>query len=167
MSVAHHPTEDTARDPRRVRTFFTVIKGAPWRAGPSGLSRHLSMGAGVIPGEAPNGGGSRCERVRDCGGGPGARGAAARPAVSALESARRATAAAWVPRTGPARGTRRYAPRVTAPARAAGPSSSRRASCRRERAPSRSYVLAALRALHLDGALPRQRAAPVTRTGRN
>jgi hypothetical protein len=45
--------------------------------------------------------------------------------------------------------------RVTAPAKAGGPSSSRRASCRRESSQSRSYVLATLRALHLDSDLPR------------
>jgi hypothetical protein len=42
------------------------------------------------------------------------------------------------------------------PARMAGPSSGRRAVCHRERSPSRSCVLAALRALHIDTDLPRQ-----------
>ena len=41
-------------------------------------------------------------------------------------------------------------------ARLTGPSDSRRASSRHERSPSRSYVLAALRALHLDTDLSRQ-----------
>lgn len=48
--------------------------------------------------------------------------------------------------------------------RAARPSSSRRAPCRRESSLSRSYVLATLRALRLDCDLPRQRPAAIRDT---
>src|SRR6266516_4656929 len=101
---------------------------------------------GLAEGDPPLGGGSpaRCLCTGKC------------PA--------RATAAAWVP--APAR---HAVPAVTHPRVTALPERPVRppragTSCRRERSPSWSYVLASLRALHLDGDLPRQESAPSGRT---
>jgi hypothetical protein len=82
-------------------------------------------------------------------------GAAACPGLWAVahRPGRRRRAAAPHPQAG---GTGRNEPAARRPHGLAGPSSGRRAVSHRERSPSRSYVLAALRALHLDSDLPRQ-----------
>jgi hypothetical protein len=101
-------------------------------------------GCGVAEGDPPLGGGSPARCLRTVG------------------ARRGPLPPRGFPRARPARGTRRHAPQVTAPARAGEPSSTRRASCRRERSPSRALRPAAsashamaLRAT-LDGDLPRQ-----------
>jgi hypothetical protein len=113
-----------------VRTFFTIYSRARLRrAGPSGPGRALAIGPSITRGVREQSGGTA----------PSAAGGGVSPlwGGSLAPRLQRRSAPArgpLPPRRYPASdggGPRRYAPLMTEPARAAEPSSSRRASCRR------------------------------------
>ena len=170
---------DSAAGPCRgtalpVRTFFTVnfFKGAPRRAGPSSPGRALSVGPRDHQGKCVNR--RRCRAAGGRGGGGGGRrcGAAAWPAASSAAAHRRGP---LPPRRSPAPAVRRPSPLrtlVTGPARAAGPSSSRRASCRRAKITvkgrARGHVACGDGAnATVDTDLPRQIPAPIGEDARS
>jgi hypothetical protein len=166
-SLTRHRTGLASR--ALVKTFFTVNSRARLRrAGPSGPGRALGHGRVDHQGECVKQPGPRRWR-------PGVAGesrrceAAAWPAASSAAAHRRGP---LPPRRYPTPATWRSPPSrtlVTAPARAGGPSSSRRASCRRESSQSRALpAVASLRfapGRRLTAIFHGKEPAPVGRTG--
>jgi hypothetical protein len=164
--------QDRRRRAGGCRWRSVSIFSTPSRARPPGAP---AVPAQPIPGMTP-GGGDRAEReygrrsqadAAQAAGRPLVAGAAVLPAASALVGAPGAGNCRHRPAC-PAPDARRDPPpraRASAVSPAGRGSSSARDRATEPRSPSRSYVLASLRALHLDGDLIRLESAPIRRTG--
>jgi hypothetical protein len=154
-----------------VRSFFTIYLfqghafGAPGRPAPAGLRTW----ARDRRGEHLDGRGFP-SRAAEVAGSLAAGGRRPRPAALALGTHGAGRRRRAVPPHPPPGGPRGHASRLIAPARAAGPSSPRRASCRRGSSQSRARPYGRVPPLRSgqapDSELPRQDPAPAGEDGR-